>query len=93
MDDHEYGVMRTNTFLSQVVSVHHSVCALCRRKSDVRGVYVYTPVGYSGSPSVVNETNCNKKEKDLGHFILFKNYNHELHQLLDVSQFHQESIA
>ena len=31
-DDHEYGVMRTNTFLSHDVSVHHSVCALCRRK-------------------------------------------------------------
>ena len=35
MDDHEYEVMRTNTFLSHDVSVHHSVCALCKRKSDV----------------------------------------------------------
>ena len=42
MDDHEYSVMRTNTFLSHDVSVHHSVCALCRRKNDVRGVSVYT---------------------------------------------------
>ena len=32
MDDHEYGVMRTNTILSHDVSVHHLVCALCKRK-------------------------------------------------------------
>ena len=32
MDDHEYGVMRTNTFLSQCGATHHSVCALCSRK-------------------------------------------------------------
>ena len=35
MDDHEYGVMRASTLLSHDVSVHHSVCALCKRKSDV----------------------------------------------------------
>ena len=33
MDDHENGVIRTNTFLSHDVSVHHSVCALCKRKT------------------------------------------------------------
>ena len=32
VDDHEYGVMRTNTLLSHDVSVHHSVCAMCKRK-------------------------------------------------------------
>ena len=32
MDDHEYEVMRTNTFLSHDVSVHHEVCALCKSK-------------------------------------------------------------
>ena len=32
-----------------------------QEKNDVWGVSVYTPVGYSGSPSTVNETNCNKK--------------------------------
>ena len=48
-------------------------------------VYLSThPVGYSGSPSTVNETNCNKKDH-------LKFY-HELHQFLDVSQFHQESL-
>ena len=30
------------------------------------------PVCYSGSPSTVNDTNCHKKEKDLGHFIPLK---------------------
>ena len=61
MDDHEHGVMRTNTFLSHDVSVHHSVCALCRRKVSCE-VYLSTPpVGYSGSPSAVSETCCNKK--------------------------------
>ena len=59
------------------------------RKSDVWGASVYTtpPVGYSGSLSTVNETNCNKQ------FFLktwIKLSSHELHQLLDVS--HQESL-
>ena len=30
MDDHEYGVMRTNKFLSHDVIVHHYACALYR---------------------------------------------------------------
>ena len=50
-------------------------------KKHVWGVSVYTPVGYSGSLSTVNETNCNKKRS-------LKKY--ELHQLLDVS--HDESL-
>ena len=29
----------------------------------IRGVRVFIPVGYSGSLSTVNETNCNKKER------------------------------
>ena len=32
LDDHEYGVMRTNTFLIQCGVTHQSVCALCRTK-------------------------------------------------------------
>ena len=32
MTMNEYGVMRTNTFMSHHVSVHHSVCALRKRK-------------------------------------------------------------
>ena len=48
-------------------------------------VYLSTPpVGYSGSPSTVNETNCNKK-------VTFKKKYYELHQLQsDVS--HNESL-
>ena len=45
MDDHGDGVMRTNTFLSHDVSVHHSVCALRKRKMTCE-VYLST------SPSV-----------------------------------------
>ena len=42
-------------------------CDVCTRmkvsrKSLVWGVSVYTPVGYSGSPSTANETNCNKNQ-------------------------------
>ena len=83
MNDHECGVMRTNTFLSHGVSVHHSVCALCRRKMTCEVFLSTHSVGYSRSPSAVKETNCNKK-KELT--------SHELHQLLDVSQSHQESL-
>ena len=47
-------------------------------------VYLCThTVVYSGSPSTVNETNCNKKK---GHL----KFDHELRQLLDVS--HNESL-
>ena len=93
MNDHEYEVMRTNTFLSHDVSVHHSVCALCRREMTCEVFLSTPPVGYTGSPSAVNETNCNKKMKRiLSHFILLKTIYHELHQLLDVSQSHQESL-
>ena len=45
--------MRTKTFLSHDVSVHPSVRALCT-----------PPVGHNGSPSAVNETNCNKQEAE-----------------------------
>ena len=44
MDDHEYGVVRTNTFLSHDVSVHHHACALCRR-TMTREVFLSTPLG------------------------------------------------
>ena len=60
MDDHESEVMLTNTFLSHV-SVHHSVCALCRRKMKCEVFLSSLPVGESRSPSAINETNCNKK--------------------------------
>ena len=46
------------------------------------------PVGYSGSPSTVNETYCNKKKMNRPP----KNVLHELHQLLNVSQSHHESL-
>ena len=41
MDDHEYGVMRTNTFLGQCGVTRHSACALCRRKMTCE-VYLCT---------------------------------------------------
>ena len=44
------------------VIAHHLRGVNCIRKMTCE-VYVSThPVGYSGSPSTVNETNCNKKE-------------------------------
>ena len=42
------------------VIVHQSTRAMCMRKMTCE-VYLSTlPVGYSGSPSTVNETNCKK---------------------------------
>ena len=35
---------------------------ICARKTRCEGVLSTHPVGYSGSLSTVNETNCNKKE-------------------------------
>ena len=61
MDDHECGVMRTNTFLSHDVSIHHSVCALCSGKMTCEVFLSTHSIGYNRSPSAVNETNCNKK--------------------------------
>ena len=62
MDDHECGVMCTNTFLSHDVSVRHSVCALCKRKITCE-VYLSTlPVGYSRLPSAVSETTATNKK-------------------------------
>ena len=41
--------------------MHEMNCANCTRKMTCE-VYLSTPpVGYSGSPSTVSETNCNKK--------------------------------
>ena len=93
INDHEYGVMRTNTFLSHDVSVHHSVCALCRRKKGrVKCSCQHLPSVSVDRHQLLKKPTVTKREKDLGHFILFKKNYHELHQLLDVSQFHQESL-
>ena len=54
--------------------MHEMNCANCMRKMTCE-VYLSTaPVGYSGSLSTVNETNCNKK-------VTLKKKSHELHQL------------
>ena len=58
MDDHGYGVMRTNMICGVT---HHSVYALCRRKMTCEVFLSTHSAGYSGSPSTVNETYCNKK--------------------------------
>ena len=38
------------------------MCANVRENTRCEGVLFTPPVGYSGSLSAVNETNCNKKE-------------------------------
>ena len=40
-----------------------NTCVKCMRKSLCEGVLLTLPVGYSGSPSTVNETKCNKKRE------------------------------
>ena len=63
---------------------HGQTRAMYRRKMmHMKRICLHHPVGCSGSPSTVNETNCNKKN----HFNIY----YELHQLQsDVS--HHESL-
>ena len=60
MDDMQMEWMRTKDTLS-----HNVVCAQGESVREKLSCEVYLsthPVGYSGSLSTVNETNCNKKE-------------------------------
>ena len=75
---------RSCRHLSQCGVSHIMKHVRCAGEKVTCEVYLSTPtVGYSRSLSAVNETYCNKK-KELNC--------HELHQLLDVSQSHQESL-
>ena len=73
----------TTTWAMQC-DVHQSTRVHCM-KNDVWSVLFTPPVGCSRLLSAVNETYCNKQ--------FFKmNWTHELHQLVDVSQFHHEEL-
>ena len=57
MDEHVFLQTRRATLEPQ--------CDVCREKVSCEGVLFTPTVGYSGSLSTVNETNCNKKEDQL----------------------------
>ena len=77
---------RSCRHLSQCGVSHIMKHVRCVREKVTCEVHSSThPVGHSRLPSAVNETYCNKQKNEL-------NCPHELHQLLDVSQFHQESL-
>ena len=64
MDDHGYGVMRTNTILSHVVWHTSFSVRTVQEKNDVWSVPVYTHRRLQWI-ATVNETNCNKKKDEV----------------------------
>ena len=81
---HEDG-MSALLVLGHAVWYAHPIVCRSAWENDESGVSVYTPVGYSGSPSTVNESNGHKKkitEKNLcAHFQFHSDLSH--HDVLE----------